>query len=266
MQHDNGFVSVRLLRPWRGLRGFTLIELLVVIAIIAILAALLLPALSRAKSRAATIKCVNHCRQLTLAWHMYALDNDDRIPAATDMVGGTNWCPGWLDYTSNSDNFDVSQTVARSVLFDGLGKSTEVFKCPEDRSGRVRSFSMNCWMGGPGWSNAPAWTIFKKLGAIDRPTQRFVFTDEREDSIDDGCFVVDMTGYPNLAASRIIGDYPTCFHNGSAVFSFADNHVEPYKWKDARTMPARSSGTPLKHLVPSSDNLDVLWLQDHATK
>src|ERR1019366_4363771 len=109
----------------------------------------LLPALSRAKSRAATITCLNNCRQLSLAWHFYPADNDDRIPAATDMVGGTNCCRGWLDYQANrADSFDVSQTVARSVFFDGLRNSTEVFKCPEDQSGRVRGFSMNCWRGG----------------------------------------------------------------------------------------------------------------------
>src|SRR6266446_2027364 len=54
--------------------GFTLIELLVVIAIIAILAALLLPALSSAKSKANRIVCVNHLREMGIALHLYVDD------------------------------------------------------------------------------------------------------------------------------------------------------------------------------------------------
>jgi prepilin-type N-terminal cleavage/methylation domain-containing protein len=61
--------------------AFTLIELLVVIAIIAVLAALLLPALSGAKERSKRIPCVNNLRQFLLATHMYANDNDQRLPS-----------------------------------------------------------------------------------------------------------------------------------------------------------------------------------------
>ena len=71
--------------------AFTLIELLVVIAIIAILAALLLPALTAAKSRAYAVNDINNCKQTMLGMAMYGNDNDEAVATPGWSLGVDTW-------------------------------------------------------------------------------------------------------------------------------------------------------------------------------
>ena len=58
-------------------KGFTLIELIVVIAIVAILAAILFPVFAQAREKARAASCLSNCKQIGLAWMMYAQDYDE---------------------------------------------------------------------------------------------------------------------------------------------------------------------------------------------
>jgi len=257
--------------------GFTLIELLVVIAIIAILAGMLLPALSKAKTKSQGISCMNNGKQLALGWTMYAEDSSDLLIAAEDnMPRRPNWFSGWVDFSASPVNWDINNDMTKSPLWPYTGRAKDIYRCPADRAlikksngevvPRVRSISMSQTFGNGSWLSYTRWRTYDKLSTIVVPARTWVVLDEHPDSINDAAFAVQCDGADSKNTARII-DFPASYHNGACGFAFSDGHSEIHKWRgNTIKVPPKYIANILALNVAAGDSwVDVSWLADNSS-
>ncbi len=262
--------GVRRRRPLPpGGAGFTLIELLVVIAVIAVLVATLLPSLARAREAGRRAACMGHMHQVQTAWHLYAADHDDRI------VNGEAWTPSmpekvpnygrpWLTDSIGANGFSSAESARKAMTRGALATyvgDVRAYLCP----GRYRHRPIG-WDSGMRWfsSYAVLWPMnvsspeewvkwdhgFRLRYDVGRtvlyvrktselvdpgPSVRAVFIDRGRG----GGIGYGVGGGSGIWDRRSPNNHtygPPVHHSDGTNLSFADGHVEHWKWSEPETV------------------------------
>ena len=225
--------------------GFTLIELLVVIAIIAILMAVLLPSLNRVREQGKRVVCWNNLRQLTFGWTQYADENKGKIvngEAGRNRTGERAWIGDAVstDYRSVAPTPRPEKeqiTAIQSGALWSYCNNLKAYACPTGRRGEMVTYtimdSMNGLLSGRNvpTSNRNGKTVLriKLLSEITNPAPalRAVFLDEGKASPD------------SYAVSYTVAEWwdaPMYRHGIGTCVSWADGHVDTWKWKESQTI------------------------------
>jgi len=255
----------------RKKRGFTLIELLVVISIIALLLSILMPSLSLAKQKASGVVCLSNEKQLSLAWTLFASDNDDEIvDGQPDQSAPYN---GFTDYPQygrhanfvadpHNEAGDPDYTLESRIRgFEKGGlwpylESYKIFHCPGDRRstkdelqygyrtysiGAVysRIFSFNST------SQSDEHKVYvTKTSRIRNPGTKFVFLEEMD-------VQNEFNGNTwNIYLNRAEWFDPLAvWHGDSSTFGFADGHADRHKWVGEEVLKRADFGAAIELLA-----------------
>jgi prepilin-type processing-associated H-X9-DG protein len=231
---------------------------------------------------------------------MYTGDFRDLVPVNdwADEQAHTpdeNWLSGWLELgdpnTSDNTNTDLFMNPKYATMGTYL-MNPKIYQCVASQSlckeangafPLCRDISMNNFMGCNNISADDGGNSLyqhfhkssdiigqsKSTGVAFGPSAAFVFIDEKDNSIDDGEFLVEMEVDNQLA------NFPAAYHGGnSGMVSFADGHVELHKWLTADViLPPQFGGVVVgagaiqkdQFKACTPNNADMLWLQARAS-
>jgi prepilin-type N-terminal cleavage/methylation domain-containing protein/prepilin-type processing-associated H-X9-DG protein len=264
--------------------GFTLIELLVVIAIIAILMAILMPALQRAREQGKRAMCLNNLKQLSLAWLLYADENDGKIVNGeggydrldNSIVVERAWVGQcWADnYGSGGQLSEREQRIA--IMEGGLWSYTQelnLYQCPTGTRGELLTYAVMDSMNGRYRAGTTRTTARGVVG--DRVGNTVLWVKNTRDImqpvaayrmvfIDEGWVTPDS--FAVHYQQELWWDDPPVRHGDGVTVAFADGHSEYHKWLGMDTVKMgrnRERGHPSNDVPPETDEgyKDLYYIQ-----
>jgi prepilin-type N-terminal cleavage/methylation domain-containing protein/prepilin-type processing-associated H-X9-DG protein len=232
-------MSYRQFRGHGGRQGFTLIELLVAITIIGLLIGLLLPMLSKAKTSAKALVCLNHIRQLGLATETYRVDHSDYFPqpaqdedlGSAEEQGKALWFNA-LDYYLMQQQKAYSSDDAEARNYDSYKQDPVWEEWSEDLRKNNRTIKMNEYLGLISHGEEASWKAYRG-DEIREPSLTVLFVDGR-------AFDIRPT---DIASSRRFCTTEARVglrHEDGANVGFVDGHAA-YVWQMVRTDTAAPS-------------------------
>ncbi|MBS1369002.1 MAG: prepilin-type N-terminal cleavage/methylation domain-containing protein [Lentisphaeria bacterium] len=216
-------------------KAFTLIELLVVIAIIAILAAMLLPALSQAREKSRTVKCVSNQKQLGSGFAMYSADWNDMMINAATYYGATKTFWSYTMYMGRYATGRVMSCPSRDGLGGDVGN--ELRNLDYCISKKYAKWNID----GYGWQfieygynfTLSNWSTWRKLSRLKRPSGIIHATDSgRVGSTAASGFYWSMDYFSTNSNHGIM--YPIHANGSTMNVLWADGHAAGRRHPQAR--------------------------------